>query len=1298
MSSIAIFKDDVPVVGCASSPEVLAEVLRSDGEVSFLNVDDLSNVYALSTWEYDLLILPYGATFPASARHNLERFLAQGGSFLSTGGYAFDNLVILTESGWRPEEEVALERPGEEQVRHGDFETTLDGMKASGWRLKGEVFCSLDTQTRYNGNVSACISVPESAWWQGVDFSFEAPAGEDTQRYTFSAWARCERVDGRHGGSAFLKVEQLNSRGDLLGWTWTDVVRLKDSCNWQRYTRSFCIGPRTAWLRVRFGLERASGTLWVDDVSLSKKGLDIRVNTRKGWPQDALEISPNQIGVFDPDYTLRRVAWAEAAPGQYIVPPEVRLEGGLEGYAASGVLGRDNARWIPLLNAYDRYGRLRGSVGSLMYLYNGPYRGSAWAFFGATSRDLFTGEDVEMAGMLRNLVRALVSKTFLHNLATDLASYEQGEHVQMSVKVSNFGKEAQEVAVDLAVTDPGEQETVFFERVPLQVRAGHTAEVRAVWHSEYFTRSRYRVRATLKEGETPRDTMACEFTVWDVQLQRTGFPMVYRDNYFRAGKRAWFLQGSDDYSHTFTNVFENPKTWHSDVTKCRDFGVDVYENLQGGQGADYQGSKEWWRKIDAMVQGCMETGTIYFAGMLIGANTAVTNEELAKQADFCRRFAERYRDASAIIYYLNGDLQLRLTNIPDLKALFNEYLRQKYGSDEALRAAWTLSPPERPIGDIDIGTGSNDWRDLRTFDDFFFRTRLTARWLNTLYDGVRQADTEHPVTAEFYQGPWAGIDLVTGIGKLEVANIGYFDVTVEDIYRFPQTLKFIDLRARGKSLNAGEFGVKTHPAWVDSGGYIHTRPEREEHELFLSLGHYAVGLGASKIHNWCWKYPADRPFEWGINYPCDDVERDVLYIYRNNGFFFKRYDFVYEAPSVYFLIADNHRMGGRGEDVRQAQLNGIRLLIDAHVDIGSIDEEYLDFLPQRAKVLVYPLPFCPDDAAFEKVKAFVERGGILYLSGDISYDAQRKRERTQRLEDLCGVRFVEERYPNIAYEPYVTTIRPVKEFFGLTEYEGYPCLKIEAAGAEVIATDPEGNPVIATYQVGKGRVFFSTDLLELHASARLVPTGHMVYRAFLSWAGIERNTITPDDRHTHLFQLKTAEGETVRVLCNRYEDSLTRQVVLPGPKGDISLTLQARLTGAVVTNAHGDITALEAGGRTTYGGQIYFESDMQLMVFSQDGRDLRESKDLALMPILGEGTIRLASEADWEDLEATVGEIRNARWQTLETLKPQWHGGLLTLPIDADRATAIVLVGEASDREERIRRFVETVRPDWRGV
>ncbi|MCC6443076.1 MAG: hypothetical protein IT210_06410 [Armatimonadetes bacterium] len=1299
MSAIAIFQDDAPAVGCASSPETLAAVLRADGHsVVFMNADDLARVTTLAAGRVDILVLPYGATFPAHARRNLERFLSRGGGFLSMGGYAFDNPVVRTGSGWRPEAESALAGEGEEQVAFGSFDASLQEIESAGWSLKNEPFCGLE------GGGTACVRVPEDAWWQGADFSFDAPAGEDAQRYLFTARARWEAVDARHGGCAFLKVEQLTSRGDPVGWTWTDVARLTGSGGWKTFARSFAIGPRTAWLRVRFGLKRASGTLQVQNLSLTKRGPDIRINTGKGWTQDALEVKPGQIGVFDPDYRLRRVACAQAASGQFVFPEGLRLDGAMEGFAASGVLGQDNSRWIPLLNAYDRYGRLRGSAGSLMYLYNGPYRGSAWAFFGVTDRDLFASETGPMADALKRLVQAMSVRTFLHNLNTDCASYEQGEPVRIAAKVSNFGRQMQEVLVVLSVADTEGTAALFTETVSLRVRAGHTAAVSSVWQPERFERSRYRVRAVLKSGGADSDAMDCEFTVWNPQLQKSGFPMAFRDNYFRAGSRAWFLQGTDDYAHTFNNAFEGPQTWYRDVVKCRDFGIDVYENLQGGliadymgqsgQGSGYEGARRWWRQIDAMVQGCMEAGAIYFPGLLIGANTAVTDEELAAQADFCRRFAERYRDASGIVYYLNGDLQLRLTNIPDLKALYNEYLRAKYKTDEALKAAWRLSPPERPIGDIDIGTGTNDWEDLRTFDDFFFRTRLTARWLNALYDGVRQADTEHPVTAEFYQGPWAGIDLVTGIGKLEVANIGYFDVSGDDIYKFPQTLKFIDLRARGKSLNIGEFGVKTHPAWEDSGGYIHTRPESEEREFFLGVGHYAVGLGASKIHNWCWKYPADRPFEWGVNYPCDDVERDVLYIYRNNGFFFKRYDFIYESPSVFFVIAGNHRMGGRGEDVRQAQLNGIRLLLDAHIDIGSIDEEHLDALPESAKVLVYPLPFCPDDAAFEKIAAFVEGGGTLYLSGDITYDTSRQRTRTDRLERLCGVRFVEEQYRNLDYEPHPTLIAPARDFHGLPEYEGYPCIRIEPAGAEVAASDAEGNPVVVTHRAGKGRVFYSTDPLELHASARLSEAGHTVYRAFLRWAGVEGNAIASDDRHTHLFRLHTAEGETVRILCNRYEEALAREVSL---EGDIALTLGARLTGAVVTDDRGRVTALEAGGKAAVKGRLYLESDMQAMAFSQDGQDLRSSQNCVLMPMLGEGRLFLGSDAPWQSPEAAVGEFRGGQWRTLEILEPSRNGDGLTFSIDADRATCILLVGESADREERIRQFTDTVRPDWRG-
>ena len=74
------------------------------------------------------------------------------------------------------------------------------------------------------------------------------------------------------------------------------------------------------------------------------------------------------------------------------------------------------------------------------------------------------------------------------------------------------------------------------------------------------------------------------------------------------------------------------------------------------------------------------------------------------------------------MYYLNGDLELHDPNLPDLIKLYNEFLQKKYSTDEGLRAAWKLSPPEAPLGELKIHRGSADWNDIRTLDDFQFRT------------------------------------------------------------------------------------------------------------------------------------------------------------------------------------------------------------------------------------------------------------------------------------------------------------------------------------------------------------------------------------------------------------------------------------------------------------------------------------------------------------------------------------------------------------------------------------------------
>jgi hypothetical protein len=307
----------------------------------------------------------------------------------------------------------------------------------------------------------------------------------------------------------------------------------------------------------------------------------------------------------------------------------------------------------------------------------------------------------------------------------------------------------------------------------------------------------------------------------------------------------------------------------------------------GLRGPQHRPTEAWWRWIDAMLLAVQDVGGAFFPGMLIFSNTAVSDNDLADQRAYVRAFAERYRDANGIMYYLNGDLELHDPNLPDLQKLYNQYLLDKYGSDENLRNAWKLSPPEASIGKLTIRTGKDDWSDLRTLDDFQFRTQIVRRWLNTLHDSIREVDSEHPVTAEFYQLPTSGIDLLAALGKLELANFGYFNSAGEDYYRFPQVCKFLDQSVRGKGINIGEFGVKTHPAWLDCSGYIAARAEHFEQAYFLAIAHYGFALGASKIQNWCWKYPADLPFEWGINYPNELIPRDVRFYYRNSGLLFR---------------------------------------------------------------------------------------------------------------------------------------------------------------------------------------------------------------------------------------------------------------------------------------------------------------------------------------------------------------------------------------------------------------------------
>ncbi len=854
------------------------------------------------------------------------------------------------------------------------------GGNAAGWKTSNPPAISVENVpvSEAGAENSVKIQISAKVWEQTAEYFFDLTAAGNGNQFFFKGWIRTANVVPAPDGYAYIGVEQLGENGQPAYAARLTFEVVRGSSDWHKVEQLFYLVPDTRRLRVRIGLNNATGTVWGAGFRLEHRSPQVRINSALGYPEDLLEIKPNQIGMFDADFRLKRAVIIRAAKGQCMLGDIGKSTGYFAGYAATALVGMNNARWIPVLETTDELGRKRGAAGALVHQARGVYARGSWAFFGVDNQDIFAEGSRFGEQALSAVARALVRKCFLHACSTNYAAYKAGEAVHLRVLVSNYGRQSAPLKIRWRIIPADTEKPAFEKTQSIQLTAGQTLPIRATWHPAEFASDRYRVIVTLSSISEKIDRVETGFNVWNLEMLSKELRFEFKDNYFHVQGKSLFLQGTDDYLHTFIDQDENPLTWNEDAQGCHDSCLDIYENLMGLRGPQQRPPEEWWRWVDAMLLNVQRVGGAFFPGMLVFSNTAVKNKDLLDQQAYIRAFALRYKDAAGIMYYLNGDLELHDPNLPDLQKLYNEYLAKKYGSNHALQRAWTLSPPEAPIGKLAIRRGTDDWRDVRTLDDYLFRTAVVRRWLNAMHSSIREVDLQHPVTAEFYQTPAAGIDLLTALGELELANFGYFNAKGEDYYRFPQTCKFLDQSLRGKGINVGEFGVKTHPAWRDNGDYTEARTEEFEHAYFLAIAHYGFALGASKIHNWCWKYPADLPFEWGINYPNELIPRDVRLFYRNTGLMFRQLRPRYESSEILVLLAGDNRMGGQGPRVLEGQLNCIRLLLDQRLRFGTLADDYMDAISPDVKTIFYPLPYCPGDRIVTRLEEFIDRGGQLY--------------------------------------------------------------------------------------------------------------------------------------------------------------------------------------------------------------------------------------------------------------------------------------------------------------------------------
>lgn len=757
-----------------------------------------------------------------------------------------------------------------------------------------------------------------------------------------------------------------------------------------------------------------------------------------------------------------------------------------------------------------------------------------------------------------------------------------------------------------------------------------------------------------------------------------GVELRFERNYFTLNGRPQFLFGSDDYAVTYQAAAENPWTWSQMLAAARDHGLDLYENLQH-QGPGHTLREEDWRDFSAMNYLVQRHGLVFMPGMLIGEDAAAGPEELARQSALCRQYAEHFADTPGLLYYVNGDYTLlRNPAAPEVQRLWHAWLQQRYQTPDELRAAWpgdTLPGATAPSqwGELPFPPPHSDrWDDPVAIDAMAFRHWLIQRWNAAHVTAVRQVDKRHPITSEYYQRPFGGIDLRLTIDGQDVSNVGFFDPPQEDLDALPIVLRWNDLRVRGKGVGLGEYGVKTHPAWLQQrggSGYHITRTEEEQKQLFLSVACYALGMGASRVQNWCLRDDSTRVFPWGLFYPNGLVPKDVAYTHRNLSFAWRRFAPVHEPPAVTVCLASGLRIGNA--DALGLTI-GSRTIVDLlalHYDFNTIDDEYLAELPSATRVLILPTPMSISDRGYADLQKWLAAGGTLLATGDFSYDSRRQRTHTERLEQLAGVHFVAQRYPNVA-RAQGTEVQADLTGLGLAQANLRPCIRIQPTTASTLGKSADGQPVLVRNRVGQGTVYYLTDPLELAEDEPSKQLRRDFYAAVLRAAGQPSLPIEPNEPWLHVMKQPIQRG-TVYVVFNTRAEPGGAEVHLTTAAGRLTLATRNRWPALAAVSREGKVLTLLTDGVARLDGQPLLDGRGLKLMLSLDGADVRQAEARLVAP-LEPGTCQLPlPHGVWA---ASFGEFQGGVWKVLE--QQDLPSGSAATDLNQDRATCLILVSK----------------------
>ena len=1014
-----------------------------------------------------------------------------------------------------------------------------------------------------------------------------------------------------------------------------------------------------------------------------------------------------QLGIFAvPWQKFVHAVEAGACDDQAVIDPDIRLEGKLEGYLATGMVGQlptfeeeeqyiregkelpyilrarrgakslgtkmhrldhdENSyilrktcsRWMPLLAAADRYGRPRGSVGAMMLNHDGLYPGSFWTCFGVTNRDLFAADNPKMAKALVDIVDFSVRGVYLHGLRSGYACYRQGEAAKLETFVGNFGPADQSAEVTFELLPLDGDKVAFSKTNKVRLPKGKSTRVEVTWAPERFDLDFYRIRCVLSVDGREIDRDQNGFVVWNEKAMQgeDAFKLEYKDNYFHDGDRPVFIVGGrDDGLHRHGAHGRDPLSMQRRYQQMQDCGMSIISPIflqmyvpgfAWGEPLPELVPEVMLRQLDAHAQLCQQHKLIFAPNIFFAyRHDCLVKQDLSEQ--IMKLLGDRYCRVPGFLFYLWDDV-------------------------------WNLD-----------GTAA---------DLYLEHSRRCRDAINS-----NPAGREYALLSEHYRS--ANLGMRRTAEHLTTSQHGYNGMSCGTL----EPLRLADARVAGKSQSCGEFylwdfhkenhGEGARRA-VDTPSAPHGHPGYVR--MMLDLPHAEFGLGYSLIMNWKWGDIDTVTFCYGVVGPCDQIPRHHMYTYRNLSWFLRSFRPKYEQPEAMFLLPNAYWAKNK---LPKEKIDQGNMLMDAdrkppaevdrelkklikkvaaagHINFGVVDEHDLPKLKPTVKAIVYPFPICPDEKTYRWLVNFVRRGGHLYLTSDFSYEPGQKRRLVKRLTELAGVEpvgpldnvKVPTRLVKTGRPIKITPVKPYGNWTGA--YKGRVDLKLRPAGAEVLAVDEKGQPVVFSHKLGKGRVVFNADYSAAAPAA--------VYGEFMNGAGVEPERADRGDfKNYTIVRVPTHDGSVYGLVACGDMNGITTIATSPTP-----VTLEKTRSPMVMAgfDTQGRVTACETDGLLKVAGRTIVDATATVMIFTLDGKPIDQSEAVVVLPqpfADSKITIRTAASVD----SLIVGDMVGGKWTTGRQTPLVTGPKGVSFALDEIDSTCVVLLTSKAARNKYVKKL-----------